>query len=309
MRPLGRDAQAVLDVELGLAEGRRDLVLHDLDPHAVADRLRALLERLDPPDVEPLRGVELERAPAGLGLRGAEHDADLLPDLVREQAEGVGAVEVAGQLAHGLAHHPGLEADGLIAHLTLQLGARREGGHGVDGHDVDRARADEQVGDLERLLAVVGLGDEQLVDVDPDALGVHGVHRVLRVDERADAPQLLGLGEHVVDEGGLARGLGAEDLDDPPTGQAAHPEREVERQRAGGDRRDLDGRRLVPHPHDRPAAELALDLRERAAERRLPGLRRLLLFLVHVGSLSSRSEGPHATGETGRTHRPWMTNE
>src|SRR5262249_11103384 len=51
---LGRDAAAELDVELGLAERRRDLVLDDLDPHAVADRLGAVLERLDAADVEAL---------------------------------------------------------------------------------------------------------------------------------------------------------------------------------------------------------------------------------------------------------------
>src|SRR5204862_4187811 len=65
----GGDALAELDVELRLAERRRDLVLDDLDAHAVADRLRAVLERLDTADVEALRRVELQRATAGLRLR------------------------------------------------------------------------------------------------------------------------------------------------------------------------------------------------------------------------------------------------
>ena len=68
-----RDPGAVLDVEFGLAERGGDLVLHHLHPHAVADRLRPLLERLDPADVEALRGIELERPPAGLGLRRVVH--------------------------------------------------------------------------------------------------------------------------------------------------------------------------------------------------------------------------------------------
>ena len=67
---------------------------------------------------------------------------------------------------------------------------------------------------------------------------------------------------HVVDERRLARRLGAEDLDDPPARQPADPEREVERERAGGDRADRD-LRLVAHPHHGALAELALDLRER----------------------------------------------
>src|SRR5262249_21830562 len=62
-----RDSGPVLDVELGLLERRRDLVLDDLDPDPVADRLRPLLQGLDPADVETLRAVELESPPAGLG--------------------------------------------------------------------------------------------------------------------------------------------------------------------------------------------------------------------------------------------------
>src|SRR4051794_9904488 len=146
----GRDALAELDVELSLAERGRDLVLDDLDPDAVADRLRAVLERLDAADVEPLGRVELQRAAAGLGLGRAEHDPDLLADLVDEEAEGLRAVEVAGQLAHGLGHHPCLQADRLVAHLALELRPRRQCRDGVDRHDVHRAGADEHVGDLER---------------------------------------------------------------------------------------------------------------------------------------------------------------
>ena len=164
----GRDPLAELDVELGLAERRRDLVLDDLDADAVADRLVAVLERLDAADVEALRGVELQRAAARLGLRRAEHHADLLADLVGQDAQRLRAVEVARELAHRLGHHPRLQADALVAHLPLELGARRQRGDRVDRDDVDRARAHQHVGDLERLLAVVGLGDEQLVDVDAD---------------------------------------------------------------------------------------------------------------------------------------------
>ena len=72
----------------------------------------------------------------------------------------------------------------------------------------------------------------------PISLRVQRVHGVLGVDERADAAELLGLGEHVVDERRLARGLGPEHLDDAPARDAADAEREVERQRTGGDRVD-----------------------------------------------------------------------
>ena len=57
---------------------------------------------------------------------------------------------------------------------------------------VDAAGADEGLGDLERLLAGVGLAHEQLVDVDAAGAGVARVERVLDVDERGDAAARAG---------------------------------------------------------------------------------------------------------------------
>ena len=239
-QPSCRDPVAVLDVELGLAERRRDLVLDDLDPDPVADRLGALLEGLDPAHVEALRRVELERPATRLRLRVAEADADLLADLVGEQADRLGPVQVAGELAQRLRHQPRLQADLLVAHLALELDPRGQRRDRVDGDHVDRAGADQDVDDLERLLAVVGLGDEQLVGVDADPPRVDRVHRVLGVDEGADAATGLSLGDDVVDQRRLARGLGAEDLDDPAARDAADAEREIERQRSGRDRLDVE---------------------------------------------------------------------
>ena len=86
-------------------------------------------------------------------------------------ARGLGLADGAGQLAQGLAHETSLQTHVRVAHLALDLGPRGESGHRVDDHDVERAAADEQLGDLQRLLAVVGLRDQQFVDVDPDACG------------------------------------------------------------------------------------------------------------------------------------------
>src|SRR5439155_8175669 len=63
--PLPGDSLVEEDVELGLLEGSRDLVLHHLHLHAAADVVVAFLDRADASNVQPDRRVELERAPAG----------------------------------------------------------------------------------------------------------------------------------------------------------------------------------------------------------------------------------------------------
>jgi hypothetical protein len=92
----------------------------------------------------------------------------------------------------------------------------------------------------------------------------------------------LGLGQDVVDERRLAGGLRAEDLDDAAAGHAADAQREVQRQRAGRDRVDLDLGAFVAHAHDRPLAELALDLGQGAGKGGVAGLDGLLVGGGHL---------------------------
>ena len=62
---------------------------------------------------------------------------------------------------------------------------------------------------------------------------------MLGVDERGDAPHLLGFSDYVQGKGGLAGGFGTVDLGHPAPRYTAHPEGQVERQRTGGNRCDL----------------------------------------------------------------------
>src|SRR4029078_7076581 len=83
--------RAVVDLEVGLAERWRALVLDDLDLALAADRLVAALDRFLAPDVEAHRAVELEGVATGRGLRVAVHDADLLAKLIDEDDDGARA--------------------------------------------------------------------------------------------------------------------------------------------------------------------------------------------------------------------------
>jgi hypothetical protein len=194
----------------------------------------ALLDRADPADVETHRGIEFERMTAGGGLGRAIHHADLHADLIDEDHHGVGAVDRGGQLAQRLAHQP--RPAGRAGCRPFRLRARRAEPmpptESITSTSTG-ARAHQRVGDLERLLAGIGLGDQQVVDVDAELARIDRIERVLGVDEGADAALLLRFGEAVQRQRGLARGFRPVDLDHPAARQAADAERDVEPERAG----------------------------------------------------------------------------
>src|SRR4051812_23730196 len=80
---LAADALAVEDVELCGFERRTDLVLHHLDAGTVADRVLPVLERLDPPDVQAHRRIELQRLAARGRLRAVVDDDTIGEVVVR----------------------------------------------------------------------------------------------------------------------------------------------------------------------------------------------------------------------------------
>ena len=154
---LAGDAFAIKDVEARLLERRRNLVLDDLDFGLGADHFLALLDRSDAPDVEPHGGVELQRVAAGRRFRVAEHHADLHADLVDEDDEAVRALDRSGELAQRLRHQARLQPGQRVAHLAFDLGFWCQRRDGIDHDQVDRPGTHQCVGDLERLLAGVGL--------------------------------------------------------------------------------------------------------------------------------------------------------
>src|SRR5690606_15670028 len=116
---LAADAFAVEDLGDDLLARRGHLVLDHLDLGLVADDLVALRDRADAADVQAHRRIELQRVAAGGRLRALarHHDADLVAQLVDEEHHAGAALDVAGQLAQGRAHHAGLQRGELVANL------------------------------------------------------------------------------------------------------------------------------------------------------------------------------------------------
>jgi hypothetical protein len=74
----------------------------------------------------------------------------------------------------------------------------------------------------------------RLLTSTPRTLGIEAVEGVLGVDDGCNAALLLGLGDGMNGQCGLAARLGAVDLDDAPAGITAHAQCKVEPYRACG---------------------------------------------------------------------------
>ena len=118
------------------------------------------------------------------------------------------------------------------AHLAVDLLLRNESRHRVDDEHVDRAAADQHLGDLKRLLAAVRLRYEHFFDVDAERLCVDRIERVFGVDERAVAAHLLYLGDNVKRHRRFTGSLRTVYLHDPAARQSADPERHIKSERA-----------------------------------------------------------------------------
>src|SRR5476649_1405947 len=262
-----RRAFSVQDVEMRFLEWWRDLVLDDLDLGFVTDHFIARFDRAGAADIEAHGSVEFQRIAAGGGFRAAEHHADLHADLVDEDDQGIGAVDGAGQLAQGLRHQTCLQTWQGVTHVAFDLGAWRQGGHGVDHDQVDAARTHQRIADFQRLLARIRLRNQQFVQVDAQLLRVTDVQCMLGIDKGASTAQFLHFSNGLQGHGGFTRRFRTVDFHYAATRQAAYAQRDIEAERTG--RHDLHffDRCAGIHAHDRTFAKLLLDLCQCGGER------------------------------------------
>ena len=165
-----------------------------------------------------------------------------------------------GQFAERLRHQPRLHAHVAVAHFAFQFGLGHQRRHRIHHQHVDLPGGDQVSGDLQRLLAIIRLGDQQVVDIHAELPGIGRVERVFHVDERGDAALLLRLGDHLQRDGGLAGRFRSEDLVDAAAREPAHAQRGVQRNRTRRNHRHRYDGFLRSQPQDRALPELFLNL-------------------------------------------------
>ena len=195
---------------------------------------RGGVERRLPANVDPRAGVKLQSVASRSHLGVPVEDSDLHPKLIQHQDRRPAPGSVGRYLPQRRREQARLQADRRLADLALELRARGQGSHGVDGDEVERVGPDELVDDLEGRLARLGLRDEQLRELDSQRRGVDRVERVFGVDQGGAPAVLLDFGDGVQRDGGFPRRLGPVDLDDAALGEPA-AEGDVEGEGARGD--------------------------------------------------------------------------
>ena len=196
-----------------------------------------------------------------------------------------------------------------VAHLALDFGARRQRRDRIDDQHVDGARAHQRVGDLERLLAGVGLRNQEIVEIDAELAGIDRIERMFGVDEGADAALLLRLGDDMQRQRRLARGFRARRSRSP--GRAAGRRRRARcRARASPSKSVsistafwfLPSRMIEPLPKARSicdrAASSALVL-----STDVPSTRRRLAWLTAISFWHGLAGGRNADGRDIFEHR------
>ncbi len=138
----------VHDIEFRLGKWRGDLVLHNLGPHMTTSyRTGAILDHTDPAHINPHTGIELQSSATRCCLGAAEHNTNLLANLIGEQTSRLCLVNRCRQLPHRLAHEPGLGTHSGITHLPFQLGAGDQRRDRINHYDVDCITANQGFGD------------------------------------------------------------------------------------------------------------------------------------------------------------------
>ncbi len=104
---------------------------------------------------------------------------------------------VRRQFSQGLRHQPGLKPHMGISHLTFDLRFGDQGRHRVDNDHIDSPAPDQNLCDLKSLFSGIGLGEEEIIDLDPQFLCIVDVQGMLGIDEGCNPALLLGLCNHM----------------------------------------------------------------------------------------------------------------
>ncbi len=122
-----------------------------------------------------------------------------------------------------------------IAHFALDLGAGNECCNRIDNENIYGTTAHQDLGNFQGLFSGVRLGDQQVICVDPQFLGVVNVESMLGVDKSGYSACLLSLCSDMQGQGRFARGFRPINLDDSAARNATDSKGNIQAECSGRD--------------------------------------------------------------------------
>ena len=144
-----------------------------------------------------------------------------------------------------------MEAHFAVAHIAFNLCLGRQSRNGVNDNEVNGARTNQVVGNFQRLLTVVRLGNNQVLRIYTQFLCVETVKRVLCINEGCDTACFLRFRDGVEGEGSLTRRFWSIDFNHTTAGIATDTEGHIQAQRARRNHFHFFYC-VVAHAHDSP---------------------------------------------------------
>ena len=161
-----------------------------------------------------------------------------------------------------------------IAHFTFQLSPRDKSGHRINHQNINRARTHQCIGDLERLLARIGLGNQEIININAQLFGIGRIQRMLGINNRTGAPGLLRFSNNMQSQCGFTGTFRPVNFCNTPTGQPANAKANIQADRAcryrGNPVMELA---LAIKLHNRAFTECTFDLPQR-------GIKGFLFFRI-----------------------------
>jgi hypothetical protein len=146
-----------------------------------------------------------------------------------------------------------------VAHLAVEFRLRHQRSDRVNHQNVDGIRAHQRLDDLQRLLAVVRLRDQQVVDIYAELTGISWIESMLGVNEGSETAGLLRFGDDLQGSGpkiSMTRPRGT-----PPTPKAASKEIDPVEMTEIGTIASFDPRRITePLPNCFSSCESAVSI-------------------------------------------------
>ena len=116
-----------------------------------------------------------------------------------------------------------------IAHLALDFCTRNESSNGVDNDNINRTAAYQSISNLQRLLAIIRLRNQQIVNINAQMARIFRIQCVLRINEGCIAAQLLRLSNHMQSHSRLTGRFRSINFNHTSTGNTADTKSNIQR--------------------------------------------------------------------------------